>query len=222
MILLSWYKICHMVIYDFGPIAYPDCCHPSRLPSSPICTRWPCSSTACLFCQRAVMHMLCTVRNKIHDTEALDRACSAWAIRVSKAQICCSERNIVRPPAPVQITPELPCFIWEFNPVLQEIWSGPTECRPLASSCKYLAKKVHWWRWWPQHRCQASHYRGKAVTVTALLCSVEFILCTVFVKTVCKTLNWYNMTLLFVLIQQLASSFKNKWKWKYKCFFLHF
>ncbi len=38
-------------------------------------------------------------------------------------QICCSEmtreRDIVRPPAPVQVTPELrplPCFSWELPP----------------------------------------------------------------------------------------------------------
>ncbi len=35
-----------------------------------------------------------------------------WSIRMSKAQICCSERkserDIIRPPAPVQIKPELP------------------------------------------------------------------------------------------------------------------
>ncbi len=81
-----------------------------RLPSSSICTRRPCSSTARLFCQGAVMHMLRTVRNKTHDAEALVRACSAWAIRGSKnTQICCSERmSGTRPPTPVQITPELP------------------------------------------------------------------------------------------------------------------
>ncbi len=47
------------------------------------------------------MHMLRTVRNKTHDTEALVHACSAWA-RYER------ERDIVRPPTPVQITPELP------------------------------------------------------------------------------------------------------------------
>ncbi len=35
----------------------------------------------------------------------------------------------------------LPCFIREYNPASQEIWSGPAECKPLASSCKYLSKK---------------------------------------------------------------------------------
>ncbi len=45
------------------------------------------------------MHMLRTVRNKTHDTEALVRACSKDG---------CWERDIVRPPTPVQITPELP------------------------------------------------------------------------------------------------------------------
>ncbi len=52
------------------------------------------SSTVCLFCQRAVMHRS---RSKIHDTEALVRA-------VLKGR---RERDIVRPPAPVQMT-ELP------------------------------------------------------------------------------------------------------------------
>ncbi len=38
------------------------------------------------------MHMLRTVRNKTHDTEALVRAC-VRAVRGSKnTQICCSER----------------------------------------------------------------------------------------------------------------------------------
>ncbi len=41
------------------------------------------------------MHMLRTVRNKTHDTEALVRACSARAVRGSKnTQICCSERML--------------------------------------------------------------------------------------------------------------------------------
>ncbi len=35
----------------------------------------------------------------------------------------CRERDIVRPPTPVQITPELPCFI----PALQDIWSDPAK-----------------------------------------------------------------------------------------------
>ncbi len=35
----------------------------------------------------------------------------------------------------------LPCFIREFNPASHEIWSNPAERRPLALSCKYLAKK---------------------------------------------------------------------------------
>ncbi len=101
--------------YKYLSLCPPDCvAAPWPLPSSPICTRRLCSSTARLICQGAVMHMLHTVRNKTHDTEALVRACSAWAIRgivkthryaVLKG---CWERDIVRPPTPVQITPELP------------------------------------------------------------------------------------------------------------------
>ncbi len=54
------------------------------------------------------------------------------------------ERDIVIPLTPFKIHQSyrpVQCFIWEFNPVLQEIWSGPAECRYLASSYKYLAKK---------------------------------------------------------------------------------
>ncbi len=65
------------------------------------------------------MHMLRTVRNKTHDTDALVRACSAWA-RYER------ERDIVRPPTPVQITPELPT-VTVFIPTLQEIWSDPAK-----------------------------------------------------------------------------------------------
>ncbi len=69
--------------------------------------------------------------------KALVRACSAWAIRVSKAQICCSgrrERDIVDRPLLFKLHQSyrlLPCFIREFNPASQEIWSGPAECRQL-------------------------------------------------------------------------------------------
>ncbi len=38
------------------------------------------------------------------------------------------ERDIVRPPTPVQITPELPTATVFYS---QEIWSGPAECRQL-------------------------------------------------------------------------------------------
>ncbi len=112
---------------------------PRRLPSSPICTRRPCSSTACLF----VMNMLRTERNKTHDTEALVRACSSWAIRGSKNTDMLFWKDVgngilLDRPLPFkshQSYRPLPCFI----PALQEIWSGP-------------AKTVRWWRWWPQHR----------------------------------------------------------------------
>ncbi len=36
--------------------------------------------------------------------------------------------------------PTVTVFYREFNPTLQEIWSCPAKCIPLASSCKYLAK----------------------------------------------------------------------------------
>ncbi len=60
------------------------------------------------------MHMLRTVRNKTHDTEALVRACSACerqeGVKTHRYAVLkgCWEWDIVRPPAPVQITPELP------------------------------------------------------------------------------------------------------------------
>ncbi len=88
------------------------------------------------------MHMLRTVRNKTHDTDALVRACSAWA-RYER------ERDIVRPPTPVQITPELPT-VTVFIPTLQEIWSDPRE-KQCGDDGDDLNTAV------------ASHYRGEAV-----------------------------------------------------------
>ncbi len=103
------------------------------------------------------MHML---HNKIHDTEALVHACSTWAIRGSKkTQICCSEkmsdRDIVRPPTPVQITPGL-----------------PTANRVLFLRCKKSGrvreKKVLVMTVMTSTPRSASHYRGNVVIVTAL------------------------------------------------------
>ncbi len=48
------------------------------------------------------------------------------------------ELNIVRPPAPVQITPELPtatAVYSEMYPALQEIWSGPRLLREINLYC---------------------------------------------------------------------------------------
>ncbi len=52
------------------------------------------------------------MRNKIHDTEALVRAVREREEGVKTHRYVvlkgCQERDIVRPPTPVQITPELP------------------------------------------------------------------------------------------------------------------
>ncbi len=73
-----------------------------------------------------------------------------WSIRIKCRYAVlnvCRERDIVRLPAPDQITPELPLlrFIREFNPAAQEIWSGPAvsagkqwEYRPLVWSPKVI------------------------------------------------------------------------------------
>ncbi len=108
---------------------------PRRLPCSPICT---CRSPV------SVRVALCTccapVRNKTHDTEALVRACSAWAVRGSKnTQICCSERMsetgyCLYRPLTVQITPGLPTVTVFY------------------SRGRIPRKTVRWWRWWPHHR----------------------------------------------------------------------
>ncbi len=142
--------------YKYLSLCPPDCvAAPWWLPCSPKCTRRLCSSTARLICQGAVMHMLRTVRNKTHDTEALVRACSAWARRGSKnTQICCSERMsgngilLDRPP-PFKLHQSyrpLPCFI----PALQEICSG------LATKSAVMTVMTSTPR-------LASHYRGEAV-----------------------------------------------------------
>ncbi len=113
--------------YKYLSLCPPDCvAAPWRLPCSPICTRRLCSSTARLFCQGAVMHMLRTVRNKTHDTEALVRACSAWATRGVKTHRYavlkgCWERDIVRPPTPVQITQELPTITVFYSRVARNL-----------------------------------------------------------------------------------------------------
>ncbi len=58
------------------------------------------------------MHMLRTVRNKTHDAEALVRAAREREEGVKTHRYAflkgCRERDIVRPPTLVQITPELP------------------------------------------------------------------------------------------------------------------
>ncbi len=60
-------------------------------------------------------------------------------------------------------------FIREFNPALQEICSGPVECRPLAFSCKYLATKCgdngDDFNTEPR---SASQYRRNAVIITVV------------------------------------------------------
>ncbi len=141
--------------YKYLSLCPPDCvAAPWRLPCSPKCTRRPCSSTARLICQRAVMHMLRTVRNKTHDTEALVRACSAWARRGSKNTDMLFWKDVgngilLDRPLPFkshQSYRPLLCFI----PALQEICSG-------------LAKKSAVMTVMTSTPRLASHYRGEAV-----------------------------------------------------------
>ncbi len=74
------------------------------------------------------MHMLRTVRNKTHDTEALVRACSTWATRGSNNTDMLFWKDVgngilLDRPLPFkshQSYRPLPCFI----PALQEICSG--------------------------------------------------------------------------------------------------
>ncbi len=90
-----------------------------------------------------IMHMLCTdLANKMHDAESTDSCMQRvhkspecrlyrWSIRIKCRYAVLKsrrEQDIVRPPAPVQIAPELLttiAFIQEFNPTSQEIWPGP-------------------------------------------------------------------------------------------------
>ncbi len=140
--------------YKYLSLCPPDCvAAPWRLPCSPLCTRRPCSSTARLFCQGGVMHMLPTVRNKTHDTEALVRACSAWARRGSENTDMLFWKDVgngilLDRPLPFKLHQSYrpPCFI----PALQEIWSGP------AKNSEVMAVMTSTPR-------SASHYRGEAV-----------------------------------------------------------
>ncbi len=75
----------------------------------------------------------------------------------------CRERDIVRPPTPVQITPELPTV-----------------------TVFYSRGRIPWKtvRWWPQHRGRISlpRWSGNAVIVTALIvrttvCSYVCVIC---------------------------------------------
>ncbi len=101
---------------------------------------------------------LCAIK---HMTEALVHACSAWAVRGSKNTHAvlkgCRERDIVRPPTPVQITPELPTVTVFYS-----------RCKKFG---RIPRKTVRWWRWWPQHRGGISlpRWSGNAVIVTALV-----------------------------------------------------
>ncbi len=96
-----------------------------------------------LFCQGGVMHMLRTVRNKTHDTEALVRACSAWAVRGSKNTDMLFWKDVgngilLDRPLPFkshQSYRPLPCLFPRCKKFGRIPW-----------------KTVRWWRWWPQHR----------------------------------------------------------------------
>ncbi len=114
---------------------------PRRLPSSPICTRRPCSSTARLFCQGAVM------RNKTHDMEALVRE-REEGVKTHRYAVLkgCGNGILLDRPLPFKLHQSyrpLPCFI----PALHEIWSDPAKNSAVMTST-------------PR---SASHYRGEAV-----------------------------------------------------------
>ncbi len=100
------------------------------------------------------MHMLRTVRNKTHDTEALVRACSAWAkegVKTHRYAVLkgCGERDIVRPPTPVQITPELPTVTVFYSGVARHlVGSREKQCGDDGDDLNTAV---------------ASHYRGEAV-----------------------------------------------------------
>ncbi len=86
---------------------------PRRLPCSPICTRRLCSSTAACSV-RVPLCTCCTLCAIKHMTQ------KHWCVRAAREREegvkthryavlkGCRERDIVRPPTPVQITPELP------------------------------------------------------------------------------------------------------------------
>ncbi len=97
------------------------------------------------------MHMLRTVRNKTHDTEALVRACSAWARRSKNTDMLFWKDvgNIVRPPTPVQITPELPTVTVFYSRVARHlVGSREKQCGDDGDDLNTAV---------------ASHYRGEAV-----------------------------------------------------------
>ncbi len=99
------------------------------------------------------MHMLRTVRNKTHDAEALVRAAREREEGVKTHRYAvlkgCRERDIVRPPTPVQITPELPTVTVFYSRVARHL-AGSRE-KQCGDDGDDLNTAV------------ASHYRGEAV-----------------------------------------------------------
>ncbi len=108
------------------------------------------------------MHTLRTVRNKTHDTEALVRACSAWAVRGSKN-------------TDIQFWKDVGNGILLDRPLSFKLHQSYRPLPCLFPRCKKFGriprKTVRWWRWWPQHRGRISlpRWSGNAVIVTALL-----------------------------------------------------
>ncbi len=98
------------------------------------------------------MHMLRTVHNKTHDTEALPAA-REWEEGVKTHRYAvlkgCRERDIVRPPTPVQITPELPTVTVFYSRVARHlVGSREKQCGDDGDDLNTAV---------------ASHYRGEAV-----------------------------------------------------------
>ncbi len=140
--------------YKYLSLCPPDCvAAPWRLPCSPICTHRPCSSTARLFCQGAVMHMLplCAIK---HMTP------NHWCVRAAREREegvkthmlfwkDVGNRILLDRPLPFkshQSYRPLLCFI----PALQEIWSGPAKNSAVMTVMTSTPRS-------------ASHYRGEAV-----------------------------------------------------------
>ncbi len=149
----------HKINNKYLSLCPPDClAAPKWLPCSHICTRRPCSSTARLFCQGAVMHMLHTMRNKTHDTEALVHACSAWARRGSKNTDMLfwkdvGNRILLDRPLPFKLHQAYRRYVF-YSRVARNIVGS-------AKNTAVMTVMTSTPR-------SASHYRGNAVIITAL------------------------------------------------------
>ncbi len=111
---------------------------------------------------------------KYMTQKALVHACSAWAIRVSKAQICCSghqERDIVDRPIQFKLHQSyrpLTCFIREFNPACKKSGRVPRNADSFLLQIPCKKSAVMTLTPW-----SASYYRGDAVIITALVSATD-------------------------------------------------